>query len=298
MLFNVHAPDDAAGVYSLEARIASEALAITRNGAEASVSTDGLTGLVTCFVGWGPEELFVRLVQGQTGESDDVRDDEVGRVSRNQRRSTSAVIPPHGLVRWAREQDIAPRTTYRNLAFLQNQVISALLAIDARVQELGAYHPFWDVRYGERGAVEAQTPKRETNVHPTIDALLYDISTAKNIDFVREVAAGSGNLDFLATGVLESGRMARVCIEFKNAHSSHLFDGLANQLPAYMRAKQTDAGIFAVLWYKNGRFDEPRQYDQTSLMTELAGAAARVGQSTRIRIVILDFSHPTPPSQL
>lgn len=286
LLFAVECADDSGCQYSLAARIASDGFYVARNEDSAGVSTEGLVGHVICWVGWGPEELFVHLQQPSSG------------VHRKDRLRTRPITPPNRLALWAREQEIFPRTTYSTSASFQNEVIGAMLAIDHRIAELGSPHAFWDVRYGARGAVTLQTPKREPNAHPTIEAMLYNIATAKNIDFSREGRAGPGNLDFLATGVLDTGQIAKACVEFKNAHSSDIFDGLTKQLPAYMRSKQTDLGIYAVLWYKGSHFDKPTKYDLKGLQTALNIASVRSGLSLRIRTIILDLAHPSPPSKL
>lgn len=104
-------------------------------------------------------------------------------------------------------------------------------------------------------------------------------------------------MDFLISGYLKTGEIANVCVEFKHAHSPDLEDGLLKQLPAYMRAKGCNFGLYCVMFFKGPYFTEPRKHDLRNIDLFLNRLASSAGLSN-IRILIFDFSRPKPPSQL
>ena len=143
---------------------------------------------------------------------------------------------------------------------------------------------------------KCRTPKRETEIHPTIHALLFDIAIAQNFEVSPEHQIGGGQLDFLFTAPLTSGKTVPVCVEFKHAHSQDLFHGLREQLPAYMRAKGSDFGIYCVTYFKGRDFGKPEQYDKHTLQMALELARRSAGLD-RIAIRIFDLSRPESPSK-
>jgi hypothetical protein len=140
------------------------------------------------------------------------------------------------------------------------------------------------------------SPKRETDVQPTIHGLLFDQALAKNLAITPEFPISGGLLDFLVTGILDSGEMAHVCVELKNAHSSDRRNGLLNQLPAYMKGKGSDFGIYCVLYYRGADFDEPKNLSPKDIASELNILRARNGLPN-IRVIILDLDQKLSPSK-
>jgi hypothetical protein len=89
---------------------------------------------------------------------------------------------------------------------------------------------FWDVQYEEQKIV-CRKPKREADIHPLIQMLLYDRDVLKALEVTPEYPTGGGRLDFLVSGRTTTGEIVRVCVEFKLAHASDLAHGLKTQLP-------------------------------------------------------------------
>jgi len=88
-----------------------------------------------------------------------------------------------------------------------------------------------------------------------------------------------------------------VCVEFKHAHSQDLFHGLREQLPAYMRAKGSDFGIYCVTYFKGENFSKPVQYDSAHAVKMALEIARRSSGLARIVIRIFDLSGQKSPSR-
>lgn len=159
------------------------------------------------------------------------------------------------------------------------------------------YTAFWNFSYGPDHKIIARLPKQEPHIHPVIQGLLSDIAIAKSFRISSEYEIAGGDLDFLISGVLDTGTTKSVCIEFKNAHNPRLSHGLLKQLPDYMRAEGCDFGVYCVLWFKGADFGEPKHLDEINLKLSLEREASSAGLLS-IRIMIFDLSRPTPPSRL
>lgn len=283
MMFEVVAPG-----YRLRLDGASTLLRLTRNDFEASAQIPEAAGLVMCHASWTIDSLKVQVLHGDSDSSMSMESDET---------DTSPRPPPIGLLNWSRAQNVAPKITYPNVVHFYNEVVSAFQAAGAKVLEKGAQRAFWD-NAREGGRIVSRRPKSEPDVQPTVDALLYDLALAKNFEVIREGAAGSGNLDFTLVGSMESGKLETVAVELKNAHSGDVRIGVRSQLPTYMSLKGAELGLYVVLWYKGRHFDKPAAYeDMTKLHIQLLGEVARAGYAEKIRVLILDLSHPLPPSE-
>jgi hypothetical protein len=82
----------------------------------------------------------------------------------------------------------------------------------------------------------------------------------------------------------------------KKPSGEDLFHGLVEQLPAYMRAKGSDFGIYCVTYFKRRDFNKPERYDMHTL--ELALEVARRASGLQsITIRIFDLSRRRSPSQ-
>lgn len=165
-----------------------------------------------------------------------------------------------------------------------------------KILAIGLRNPFWDITY-DGPKITSRRPKRETDIHPTIHGLLYEIGIAKNFLIAPEYSIAGGRLDFLVSGMLNAGGIVDVCIEFKQAHSHDLLDGLLKQLPEYMKAKGCDSGIYCVMYFRGEYFSKPESYDVDKLMFFLEMERRKAGLHT-IRILVMDFSYQTPPSKL
>ncbi len=175
------------------------------------------------------------------------------------------------------------------------QIILSLQSITDKVKNVDMVNAFWDDQYEGRKII-TRKPKREPNVKSTIQGLLYDIAILKNIEIIPEYPIGGGLLDFLMLGQIEENGMGSVCIEFKHAHSDDLEHGLIKQLPAYMRAKGTDYGIYCVLYFKGLDFDEPKS-GKDELLQKLNSTSSDMGLGN-IKILVIDLSIELPPSRI
>lgn len=236
------------------------------------------------------DDSFIKIAHELTGAE---KDREVS--SRTLIKRTNPTIPPYSLLDWARRQSIIPAVSYDTVEQVYEEVALSLESIDDVIRALGSINAFWDVSYAGKRIV-SKLPKAETDIHPTINLLLFYIAQAKNLHIVPEYPIGGGRLDFLVSAPLSNGKMAHASIEFKHGHSSDLLKGLLFQLPAYMKAKACEFGIYCVLFFKGDHFDEPIEHDVHSLRVLLE--TKRRGAGLRgIRTLILNVGHHLPPSK-
>ena len=292
--FKVASPD-----YYQEIGFTRTSFYIARNDQrlEMSIEPYRQAGYVNCYAMWQPTELSLLILDKSYNKAISSSADAVAETERRKKiLKTPPTLPPNSLITWARKETIAPTITYDSLSHFYQEVTFALQSIPDKVTTVSMYNAFWDIIY-EGSRIVSRKPKREPDILPIIHSLLFDIATAKNFEVFPEYQIGGGRLDFLISGHLKTGQIANVCIEFKHAHNHDLKDGLLKQLPSYMRAKGCDYGIYCVMFFKGSYFTEPRKYDLRNIDLFLNGLASSAGLSN-IRILIFDFSHPKPPSQL
>ncbi len=262
-------------------------------------SVDWREPWVNFTVKWEPAHLQITIRDGAYDEaiskleSEEEKNAELNKRVRMQQ--TPPTIPPNSLLEWARKEAIMPTLIYKSSAHFYQTVTSILDSIQDKVKTTSSQDAFWDItKSGSK--IISRRPKDETRIHPTIHQSMYDQALAKNIEIVREYPIAGGKLDFLLLGHLSSGRAINVCIEFKHAHSDDLQHGLVEQLPAYMRSKGSDYGIYCVMYFKGEHFDEPRGQDLSELNWFLYKERDGAGLSN-IRVFGLDLSFPKPPSR-
>lgn len=288
--------------YALEVGFTQEHFYLARNDQRVDWLLEPVSlplGAVHCFAMWSPTELSL-LILDETIRSaipaspgQDAAAQEIERRKMTLR--TLPTIPPNSLLHWAREQSIAPMMHYESAESFYESVVSSIQSIMDKVLSLGMHNPFWDITY-DRQSIVLRRPKRETDIHPTIHGLLFDIAIAKNFLITPEYPIAGGQLDFLVSGPLNTGELASTCIEFKLAHSDDCLDGLLKQLPAYMKAKGSDFGVYCVMYFKGPHFSEPEEFDLHALQLFLVREGRMAGLGN-IRIMLLDLSHQTPPSK-
>jgi hypothetical protein len=83
-------------------------------------------------------------------------------------------------------------------------------------------------------------------------------------------------------------------MELKHAHSAAIFDGLEKQLPAYMKNKGAEFGVYGVLWFKGDEFDKPAE-EMLQFGAELH--RRRLLLPHDIAIETFDLTKPVPPSK-
>jgi hypothetical protein len=256
-------------------------------------------GDAMCFAIWSPTELRLLILDEGFREraAGLTREQHIQMIGQHARSLlTPATLPPNSLLQWARERAIAPSTKYESAQQFYGVVVESLQSIQDKIDSLGLIQPFWDITYdGHR--IASRSPKRETDIHPTLHGLVFDIAIAKNLLVTPEHPIGGGKLDFLVTGLLTNGRPVPVCIEFKHAHSDDRINGLLKQLPAYMRSKGSEFGVYCVMYFRGEHFSEPKDLSVTDLELELAVHQREAGLGN-IRILTLDMSHQASPSKL
>jgi len=258
------------------------------------------SGRVQFFVIWSESILKIVVLDDEWGKkiaelSEDESEAKIDERSRVL--ETPATIPPNSLLLWARKQAILPSITFDTERDFFEVIVSSFEHIDDQIQSMDQISPFWNITY-EKAKIKSREPKRETDIHPTIHALLYNIALAKNFEVVREPLVAGGQLDFLFSGPLKSGGLGHVCVEFKPAHSNDLLKGLSKQLPAYMRAKGCDFGVYAVLYFKGEYFPEPTNFENIHALEIFLSEELIRGGMSNIRIVVIDVSFRKSPSQL
>lgn len=293
-LFKVSCPD-----YYLEAGFTKTSFYIARNNQKLEMPLEPYkqSGYVNCYAIWQPTELSLLILDKSYDKAVSSGADAINEIEKRKKiLRTPPTLPPNSLIDWARRKAIAPTITYDSLSHFYQEVAFALQSIPDKIATVGMYNAFWDITY-EGSRIVLRKPKREPDILPIIHGLLFDIATAKNFQVSPEHQIGGGQLDFLISGCLKTGEIANVCVEFKHAHSSDLEDGLLKQLPAYMRAKGCNFGLYCVMFFKGPYFTEPRKHDLRNIDLFLNGLASSAGLSN-IRILIFDLSRPKPPSQL
>jgi hypothetical protein len=292
--FKVASPD-----YYLEVGFTKTSFYIARDDQrlEMPIEPYKQAGYVNCYAMWQPTELSLLILDKFFDKAVSSGADAIAEIERRKKiLRTPPILPPNSLISWARKERIVPTITYDSLSHFYQEVTFALQSIPDKVATVSMYKAFWDTIY-EGSRIVSRKPRREPEILPIIHCLLFDIATAKNFEVSPEYQIGGGRLDFLISGHLRTGEFANVCVEFKHAHGSDLKDGLLKQLPAYMRAKGCDFGLYCVMFFKGPHFMEPRGYDLRNINLFLSGLANSAGLSN-IRILIFDFSPPKPPSQL
>jgi hypothetical protein len=297
-IFFVKAPG-----YSLEVGFTTIAFYIQRDSHRLEYPLEPVympAGDVHFFAMWSINQLKLVVMDESLrseAQTETSVNDEVSAVEQRTRiLETPPIIPPNSLLSWARNQAILPSTSYDSNDEFHQEVVASLESIQDIVTSLGSINPFWDITY-DGPSIVSRLPKRETDIQPTIRMLLFNISIAKSLEIAPEYPISGGNLDFLITAPLSSGGIANACVEFKPAQSDDLFSGLLQQLPAYMNAKASEFGVYAVLFFKGKHFDEPASHDPHTLRVALEKERRKAGLRS-IRTIVLNVGHVPTPSKL
>ncbi len=254
---------------------------LTRNGVSAHAELPRLlsaNNYLEIQGGWQPTGLFVYISGAGSSEN---------------RTTTQETYPPAAVRRWARSQVQARYAPpYRGLRELMGGVTGVLFHLAERVELLNLYQPFWDAP--KSGMAR---PKFESDIQPTLLALMLDAADARHLTVERESVHGTGEVDFLFSGNV-NGQPERVCVEFKLAHNKRIVQGIRNQLPEYMRQRLTDQGIFVVLWFKGEYFSEPKEFESIEkLMAELQKESFKARRQHPINVFGIEIPRNPPPSK-
>lgn len=182
-------------------------------------------------------------------------------------------VAPASLMKWARQQSLVPVVSYPTVADFVARVHSGLSLVQDKIDAMPNRDIFWDFEYsGQR--ILKRRPKKETDLHGVIHALLSDQLFLSSIEVLPEVQTGVGNLDFMFVGSVDGSGPSIVCAEFKLAHSADLYHGVERQLPAYMKNQRTENGTYCILDFRGRWFDEPK-IDDVAMHVKLASRAVR-----------------------
>ena len=293
-LFKVASPD-----YYLEVGFTETSFYITRNEQRLEISIEPYkeAGNVNCYAIWQPTELSLLILDKSYDEAVSSGANGIDEIERRKKiLRTPSTIPPNSLITWARKEAVAPTITYDSLSQFYQEVSFSLQLIPDKISDVNMYNAFWNITY-KGSQIASRKPKSEIDILPTINGLLYDIKIAKNFQVSSEYQISGGRLDFLVSGNLKTGETANVCVEFKHAHSPDLRNGLLKQLPAYMRAKGCDFGLYCVLFFKGPYYEKPRKYNLDNIDLFLNRLASSKGLSN-IKILVFNLSRLKSPSQL
>ncbi|WP_375055624.1 hypothetical protein [Zobellella sp. DQSA1] len=189
---------------------------------------------------------------------------------------------PNNLIRWAREQSLLPTKEYEKESDFVARVHSGLAMLQDKIDAMPSRDIFFDINYNNR-KIKNRRPKKETDLHGIIHALLSDQFFIASIEVIPEASSGVGNLDFLFLGFIKNCGLMKVCAEFKLAHSQDLYRGIEHQLPSYMKAHGTSNGTYCILDF------DAKASDSSDLHCELALAASRGWQDRLSPIKIHHF---------
>lgn len=295
-LFVVRAPG-----YLLRAHFRRNTLVLERNHKSVSVAlsgaklTNGAKLPVLCSIGWASDSLRVDMV-------DLIREPQ--QKERISETSTPPTHPPNVLRAWLQRRALLELTEpFSSGAELLQEVVSQLRQVAATIRDTAMWPSFWDEHRDGNRIVRA-VPKREPQFQPLLAGLLRSGENQKKLSVTREQSLGGGDLDFCVSAPLASGDMAHVCVEVKCAHSHDLVHGLEVQLPAYMKTRMTDLGVYAVFDFGLEYPADLRELDRrpnfglVSLGTEFALQAVANTLGTSLRVVSIDVSKSIAPSKL
>lgn len=222
---------------------------------------------------WGFDSLWLICMQ------DDIKKEAVV--------GTTPCSPPVSLIRWAKKNNLLPIEEYDNEEQLRNKVCSCLQSIQDKINEAGSFNSFWNLHKDK-----LQTPKKEIDVHQFLHCLLMDQMFISTIEVIPEHKTGIGNIDFSFIGKIKNNGFATICLEFKNAHSEDLKNGLVKQLPLYMKNKNAKYGFYCVLDYRGDWFDKPKikNGQRIDMMLSNLANSTKDPIQRNIRILIFDLS--------
>lgn len=170
--------------------------------------------------------------------------------------ASSFIVPPSGLIRWVRMQELSSVDSFNDEDQFLLRVHSSLQRFEERLRPLLSRDVFWDIE--RKGAkTVCRRPKRERDIQSALHAMLVDHMQLSNIDILPEARSPAGAVDLLLSSALTSGISAKICLEFKNAHSSQLVSGLATQLRQYMNNLGVENGAYCILDYRCKDFRLP-----------------------------------------
>jgi hypothetical protein len=99
-----------------------------------------------------------------------------------------------------------------------------------------------------------------------------------DVEIDREVELGRGPCDFK----IARGTSCRMILEVKKVHNSKFWNGLADQLPSYLRSDDAPEGWFVAIQYRGTRGSRQRLLELPRMVTQ---AAERCGKDLRYPVI-------------
>ncbi|MGF1718355.1 hypothetical protein L4D08_26230 [Photobacterium chitinilyticum] len=208
-----------------------------------------LSGDTSFIASWTPDSLIILLgKRGFQGPS-------IREVLKIEPRPA-----PINLIRWARHQSLIPTIEYENQTEFVGRVHTGLAMLQDKINAMTNRDIFWNIEY-EGNKIKKRKPKKETDLHGIIQALVSDQFFLASIEVIPEATSDAGCLDFLFIGYVRGIGVVKVCAEFKLAHSKDLFRGIEFQLPAYMKSHNTENGAYCIIDFRGKDFSLPKDDD-------------------------------------
>ena len=182
---------------------------------------------------------------------------------------------------------IAPSTPQFTTAEELQQFLVGLLAtvVEHHVRYHDGYKNFWRDE-------QCTQDKKEEEVQQYLYSLLESPCRQRGVQLYREAAAAGGFVDLTFTYL-----DLTVCLEIKKAQHGGVGYALNTQLVAYMRAANTRAGIYLVLWLR-----PPVNKAQASRYVSPGAMADYLTSHTtpdyQVATYVLDCTKPANPSKL
>jgi len=148
---------------------------------------------------------------------------------------------PEGLLQWYKAREIAAQTPL-DLVQFRTDTADGVYGIAKRICERFG-HLVEDQRVNRLFHDDSGRPRKEKYAQLTFYVVAEQYCEANDLDISPEADAGVGPVDFKVS----HGARAKVTIEVKYSHNSHLLRGYQEQLPAYNRAEGTDRSIYLVI---------------------------------------------------
>ena len=281
--------------YSLEIGIANNAFFIKRNLDIISYPLEQINNNVphTCLAVWNPEKIQCSITDDIIYSSADAAINP--NIKKNYKSiNTKTTIPPFSLIDYCRKKIGQNKITYDNKAEFFSTMILLFQNIQDTIDFSNSRDAFWEIVKGREN--KTRKPRLEVKNQNLIHGLLHNLKVVKNFELIAGPNSGGGELDFLLIGDLKSGKKTKVCVEFKNAHSTKLEHGLLKQLPEYMKQNGTDLGIYMIFNFKDDEFLNP-QKSENELDFELSRKVINAGFD-KIRILFTNFGKTPPTSRI
>lgn len=262
--------------YKLKLEITQTNVVLTRNKHAIQIPIDKSSSGFQILLAFNPIKMDLYVISLYQDQSYKEKGDSV---------DTSTILVPIEVISWAKKLNLTPKTQYENTNELLTTILNDISQVNLKIKDTNAYTLFWNK------IKDNISPKREPDSVTGLYAFLQDYSLIKNYELVHETSASSGSVDLYVIASDKNGKLLKLCIEVKNAHSDDIEHGLTAQLPEYMRSKSADYGIYLVFSYKCDQFEKPEK-DISILKLELT----RLNKIGNISIETFDLSMPLPPS--